>query len=464
MNVDTTIGRATRYLEDYHDDLIHRLREFIRIPSVSAQEAHKADMDRCAGFVEQALSDMGIAPERLQTGGHDAVYAEWLEAGPGVPTVLIYGHYDVQPPEPLEPWTHDPFEAEIVDGKIWGRGSADDKGQVWTHIAALEAFLKTEGKLPVNVKLLIEGEEEVASENLPKLVRENTSKFAADVCLVSDTSLFAPRVPAITYGLRGLCYLEVRVQGAENDLHSGGYGGAVPNPVHALAEMIAALHDEDNRVTVPGFYDDVEPLQDWERKAWGELPFDEAAYIRNLGVRGLQGETGYSTLERVWARPTLEVNGIFGGYAGPGAKTVLPAWAGAKISCRLVPNQSSDAIGKKLEVHLQRLAPETVTVTVELMAGGEPLAQSTEGPWMRAGQRALSEGFGREAVFTRLGGSIPIVQLFEEVLGTPALLLGYCDPDCRAHGPDEFFALDEFAKGAKTNVYMLQEAAGIVPE
>ncbi len=456
-----TVEAALQYLESQHNALIERLRDFIRIPSVSAQKSHAEDMHCCADFLMKTLTDMGLQPRKMPTGGWDVIYAEWLEAGPEAPTILIYGHYDVQPPEPLEPWTRQPFDAEIDEGRIWGRGSADDKGQIWTHIAALEAYFRTAGRLPVNIKILIEGEEEIGSDNLPGFVQQHAEMLKADAVLISDTSQFAPGMPAITYGLRGLCYLEVRVQGAKMDLHSGGYGGAVPNPIHALAEMLAALHDADNRVTVPGFYDDVTPLQDWEREAWSKLPFDEAEYIKMLGIQKLQGEQGFSTLERLWARPTLEINGIFGGYAGPGAKTVLPCWAGAKISCRLVPNQKSADISKKLENHLRALAPETVSMTVEHMAGGEPSAFPTDHPWIKAGERAISKGFGREPVYTRLGGSIPIVQLFSETLGTPVVLLGYCHPDCGAHGPDEFFGIDEFTAGARSNVFMLDEAAHI---
>ena len=459
-----SVEKALDYLQKNEETLIKRLQDFIRIPSVSAQKKSKPDMDRCADFLLKTCLDMGMKGERMPTGGWDAVYAEWMEAGPDAPTVLIYGHYDVQPPEPLEPWTREPFSAEIAEGRIWGRGSADDKGQVWTHIAALEAYLKGQGKLPVNVKLIVEGEEEIGSENLPEFVKKHADKLAADVVLVSDTSQFAPGIPAITYGLRGLCYLEVRVHGAKVDLHSGGYGGAVPNPIHVLAGMLSALHDEECRVTVPGFYDDVEDVQDWERKAWADLPFDEEEYKKMLGVSGLMGETGYSTLERVWARPTLEVNGVFGGYAGQGAKTVLPSWAGAKISCRLVPNQSSAKIAAALEDCLKSLAPDAVRVTVEQMAGGEPIAFATEGPWIGAGQRAMEKGFGAKPVFVRLGGSIPIVQLFADFLGKPVVLLGYCHPDCGAHGPDEFFAIGEFTGGARSNVHMLMEAAGLAVE
>lgn len=455
------VETALRYLEENQLSLISRLQDFIRIPSVSAQSDHKVHMDRCAEFVLETCRDMGMDGERMPTGGWDAVYAEWMGAGPDAPTVLIYGHYDVQPPEPLDPWTREPFGAEIAGGRIWGRGSADDKGQMWTHIAALEAYFKTDGRLPVNVKVIFEGEEEIGSDHLPEFVKRHTDRLAADVVLVSDTPQFAPGVPAITYGLRGLCYLEVRVRGAKMDLHSGGYGGAVPNPVHVLSDMLSSLHDNDYRVTVPGFYDDVEPLQGWEREAWAALPFDEDDYKKHLGVAGLVGETGYSTLERVWARPTLEVNGVFGGYSGPGAKTVLPGWAGAKISCRLVPNQESAKISAALEDHLKAIAPDSVTVTVEQMAGGEPIAFATSGPWIEAGQRAMEKGFGTEPVFVRLGGSIPIVQLFVDYLGKPVVLLGYCHPDCGAHGPDEFFAIDEFTAGARSNVHMLAEAAAM---
>lgn len=453
-----SVERALGYLDECQDDFVRRLQEFVRIPSVSAQKDHARDMEACADFVLQALTSIGFQARRMKTGGWDAVYGEWMQAGPNAPTVLIYGHYDVQPPEPLEPWNYAPFGAAIENGRMWGRGSADDKGQVWTHLAALEAYLKTNGKLPVNVKMIVEGEEEIGSENLPEFVRRHADLLRGDVIIVSDTPQFAPGVPAITYGLRGLCYIEVRVRGAKVDLHSGGYGGAVPNPIHALARMVAALHDEENRVTVPGFYNDVLPIQDWERTAWANLPFDDDEYRSMLGVPALQGESGYSTLERVWARPTLEVNGIFGGYAGQGAKTVLPCWAGAKISCRLVPRQDSTKIVDALEAYLKRLAPSSVTVEVERMAGGQPIAFPVEGPWMKAGERAMERGFSRAPVYVRLGGSIPIVQLFAEVLESPVLLLGYCHPDCGAHGPDEFFDIADFVRGARTNIYMLDEA------
>lgn len=394
--------------------------------------------------------------EVLPTPGHPVVYGEWLGA-PGKPIVLIYGHYDVQPPEPLELWTSPPYQATVRDGNLYARGASDDKGQFFVHLKGIEAFLQNGGTLPVNVKMILEGEEEIGSENLPAFLRERKDLLASDLVLISDTSMFARGVPSICYSLRGLAYMQVDLVGPNRDLHSGSFGGSVHNPIQALAEMIAGLHDANGKVTIPGFYRDVRPLSKKERAAFKKLPWSDRNYAKDLGVKQLYGEKGYTSLERLWARPTLECNGIWGGFTGEGAKTVLPSKASAKISMRIVADQSSKKIATLFEKHIKKIAPRTVTVTVRNLHGGEPAITPIDSPGVQAAVVALEKGFGKRPLYQREGGSIPIVVQFKEVLGLDSVLLGFGLPDENAHAPDEFLSLDNFFGGIRTSAHFFNE-------
>jgi len=445
------------YLESNKDRFLKELSEFLAIPSVSSQSNHNDDTRRCAQWVADQMRAIGMQNVKIyETPGHPIVCGEWLGA-PGKPTILFYGHYDVQPVDPVNLWTSPPFQATIRGDNLYARGAADDKGQVFIHFKAIEAYMKNHGKLPVNIKMLIEGEEEVGSANLENFVKEHAEMLKADLVLISDSSMFKKGVPSVCYGLRGLAYMEVEVTGPNRDLHSGTFGGSVHNPIQALSEMIASLHDKNGRVTIPGFYDDVRPLTKAERNAFKKLPWSDKAYAKDLGVRELYGEKGYTTLERVWARPTLECNGIWGGYTGEGAKTVLPSKAFAKISMRLVPDQTSAKIAKLFEKHIRRIAPKTVTVNVRTLHGGEPAITPIDSPGVRAAVAALEKGFGKKPLYQREGGSIPIVVQFKEILGLDTVLLGFGLPDENAHAPDEHINLDNFFGGMRTSVHFYQE-------
>jgi succinyl-diaminopimelate desuccinylase len=370
---------------------------------------------------------------------------------------LVYGHYDVQPPDPLDQWISPPFEPTVRDGNIYARGSTDDKGQMLTHVNGVQAWLQTRGSLPVQVKFVIEGEEEVGSESLNQFLERSPDKLACDVIVISDMSQFGPDQPAITYGLKGIAYFELRLKGPKQDLHSGTFGGAVTNPVNTVARMLAALVDEDGRVQVPGFYDDVVPLSDRERSQFAALPFDERAFMEQIGVDGVTGETGFTTLERRWARPTCDVNGIWGGYQGEGGKTVLPADAGAKFSFRLVPNQSPEKITRNLHEMLSGLCPPGIKMELIDMHAASGVVVSLESPYMAAATRAIERGFGRQPVFIREGGSIPIVTAFREKLGVDTLMLGWGQNDDNTHGPNEKFCLADYHRGAKASAYLWEE-------
>lgn len=451
---DTTISS---YLSTHRERFLDELKEYLSIPSVSTDSRHKADVERCAQWVAEHLRGIGFDKVVIEpTDWHPIVYAEHLKA-PGKPTILLYGHYDVQPPEPLELWESPPFEPTVRDGKIFARGATDDKGQVFAHLKGLEAHLKTHGNLPVNVKLLIEGEEEVGSPNLGPWVVANKERLACDAVVISDSSMFAPATPTITYGLRGLTYFEVTVQGPDHDLHSGVFGGTVPNPINELARIIAKLHDDQGRVAIPGFYDDVIPLRDEEREEFAQLPFDEENFRSQTGAPGLQGEAGYTTLERRWARPTLDCNGIWGGFQGEGAKTVLPSSASAKISCRLVPGQKPDRILALARDYIEKIAPDTVTLSFLEHHGGDPVLTDRDNEQVRAAGRALKRSWGADPVFTRGGGSIPVVATFSEVLKAPTILMGLGLEDDRLHSPNEKFNLECFYKGIETSVYLWEE-------
>ena len=437
------------------DRFLNELLALLRIPSVSANSAHKKDMITCAEAVKQRLLEAGAdKAEIFTTEGHPVVYGEKI-TDPAKPTVLVYGHYDVQPPDPLDLWNSGPFDPVIRDGKIFARGSCDDKGQFYMHVKALETLVKT-NTLSTNIKFIIEGEEEIGSPNLAKFVASHKTLLSADVILISDTAMISMDNPSIDIGVRGLSYIEVEVTGPNRDLHSGVYGGAVANPITILAKMIASCHDENNHITIPGFYDNVATATAEERKLMAEAPFDEEAYKKDLGVNALWGEKGYTTNERTGIRPTLELNGIWGGYTGEGAKTVLPAKAHAKISARLVPNQSSAAITAKLLQYFKQIAPPGVTVKAAEHHGGEPYMTPIDSPAYKAAARAIETTFGKAPIPVRGGGSIPICYLFEKELGIKIVFMGFGLDSDNLHSPNEKFDIFNFYKGIETIPYFHQ--------
>jgi acetylornithine deacetylase/succinyl-diaminopimelate desuccinylase-like protein len=439
---------------------VDELKELLAIPSISALPEHAADVKRCAEWCAGEMRRIGLQNVRLiDTPGNPVVYGDWL--GADGPTILFYGHYDVQPVDPVELWESPPFEATVRDGEIYARGSADDKGQVFMHFKAVEAHLKQNGRLPVNIKFILEGEEEVGSAHLDDFVRAHKSDLAADVVVISDSPMFARGVPSICYGLRGLVYFQIDLRGSRTDLHSGSFGGAVANPAMVLGQLLAQMKDRSGRVRIPGFYEDVVPLQEEERKAWATLPFNDKQYRKAFGIPKLYGETGYTTLERTWARPTFEVNGLLSGFTGEGAKTVLPAVAMAKVSMRLVPNQNPDKIAAHFEAYVQDVAPKTVEVKVTRMHGGKPWMTSYDNPFVQAAGRAIARGFGRTPVFTREGGSIPVVSTFQEELGLPSVLFGIGLPDENAHAPNEKLDVSNFQNGILASAILYEEIATI---
>ncbi len=440
------------YQSQNKERFLDELLELLRIPSVSADSKYKGDVARCADAVKEHLLRAGCdTAEVCPTAGHPIVYGEKI-VDASLPTVLVYGHYDVQPADPLNLWHSGPFEPVIKDGKIYARGACDDKGQMYMHIKALETMVKT-NSMPCNVKVMIEGEEEVGSVNLGKFLEDNKQKLKADIVLVSDTSMISMEHPSIESGLRGLAYMEVEVTGPNRDLHSGVYGGAVANPATILCKMIASLHDENNHITVAGFYDKVQELSDAERKAINNAPFDLAEYKAELGVKEDWGEKGYTALERTGIRPTLEVNGIWGGYIGEGAKTVLPSKAYAKISMRLVPNQVSDEISDLFKKHFEAIAPDCVQVKVTAHHGGEPVVTPTDSAAYQAAAKAIQTTFGKEPIPTRGGGSIPIIALFERTLGLKTVLLGFGLDNDNIHSPNEKYDVANYYKGIETIPY-----------
>lgn len=440
------------YQMQHKDRFLQELLDLLRIPSVSADSRHKADVRACAEAVRQRLQEAGADKAcLLETPGHPVVFAERI-TNPQWPTVLVYGHYDVQPPDPLELWNSGPFEPLIKGGRIYARGACDDKGQFYMHVKAFETMSRT-NTLSCNVKFIIEGEEEVGSEHLGAFLKEHRDLLSADVVLISDTSMLSMEHPSLETGLRGLAYMEVEVTGPNRDLHSGVYGGAVANPINILAKMIASLHDENNRIAIPEFYDKVQELGPKERDAINAAPFHEVSYMEDLGVGALWGEKGYTTFERTGIRPTLDVNGIWGGYTGEGAKTVLPSKAFAKISMRLVPNQHSEEIAALFQKHMQRIAPSCVQVKVRSLHGGEPAVTPMESPAFKAASKAIEQTFGKKPFPTRGGGSIPIVALFEEVLGIKSVLMGFGLDNDNLHSPNEKFDLFNFYKGIETIPY-----------
>jgi acetylornithine deacetylase/succinyl-diaminopimelate desuccinylase-like protein len=449
------------YIESKREEHLNELKEFLRIPSVSTKSEHRPDIERAARWVAEKLRAAGldnieIAPTKM----HPLVYGESLHA-PGKPTVLFYGHYDVQPAEPLELWTSPPFEPTERNGNLFGRGTADDKGQVHIHIKALEALRKATGKLPINVKVMIEGEEEVGSVSLWDFVQRNRERLKADALVVSDTSMLAKGVPSITYGLRGLNYYQIEITGPAQDLHSGVFGGAVPNPITILAEMIAKLHDRNLRVAIPGFYDDVAVPARAERKALQALPWKEKEFRKTVGAPALCGERGYSIVEQLWTRPTLELNGIWGGYTGEGAKTVIPSKAHAKLSTRLVPDQDPAKIAKLVERQIRKLLPKTVTHKFEVLSTGKPWVAPYSHPIFQKAIHALEQGFGKKAVFIREGGSIPFVTQMHDTFKVPCVLLGFGLPDENAHAPDEHITLENYFGGIKAVALFYESLASL---
>lgn len=447
------------YIEKHRNDNLEELKEFLRIPSISTSNQHKPDIHRAAQWVADRLRAAGMVKiEVIPTRLHPLVYAESPHL-PDKPTILLYGHYDVQPPEPLELWTSPAFEPMVRDGNLYGRGTADDKGQVHIHLKALEALQTASGKLPINVKVLIEGEEEVGSTNLWEFIDKNRGRLKCDALVLSDSSMLAKGIPSITYGLRGLNYYQVEITGPAQDLHSGLFGGAVPNPLVILARAFAQLHDKNLRVAVPGFYDDVDRISSSERKALNALPWNKAEFRTNVGAPELVGEKGYSILEQLWCRPTLEVNGLWGGYMEQGAKTVIPSKAYAKFSTRLVPHQNPEKIAKIVEKHFRKLLPKCVTCKFELLSTGKAWIAPYTHPIFRAAANALELGFGRKAVFIREGGSIPIAAEISERFHIPCVLLGFGSPDENAHAPDEHISLENYFGGIKSTALFYERLA-----
>ncbi len=457
MTVEST--SLEDYLDAHRERRIAAYLDFLRIPSISGIPEHAGDCRRAAEMLAAELAAAGAEHvEVCETGGHPVVYADHLHA-PGAPTVLVYAHYDVQPADPLDLWLTAPFEPFVADGRVIGRGAADDKGQVQMHVRALEAMLATRHALPVNVRYVIEGEEESSSGHLDAWLEGNRDRLAADLALITDTGFFVGNLPAITVGLRGVMAAEIDVTGAPIDLHSGSYGGAVHNPVNALCEIVAALKGPDGRIHIPGFYDDVVPLTEADRAAYAALPFDEAAYREQVGVPALVGEVGYSTLERASARPTLDVNGIWGGFQGEGSKTIIPAHAHAKITCRLVANQEPDSIFDLFRDYVLRIAPPGVTVAVRGFGGGRPSLTPIDHPATQAAARAIEATFGVAPLYMREGGSIPVAASFETIVGLPVVLLGFVNDDCQAHAPNESMVLANFETGIRTIAACFDELA-----
>ena len=450
------IEAAVGFAKDNGERFVSELLELLRIPSISTTPERAGDVRRAAEYVADGLRSAGMENVRLietsteKRTGHPLVYADWLNA-PGKPTVLCYGHYDVQPPDPLDEWKSPPFEPEIRDGNVYARGAVDDKGQMWMHVKALESALANGGQLPVNVRVIIEGEEEVGGEGIAAFVREHGEELKADAALVSDTEMFAPELPTLCVGLRGMIYTELEARGAMTDLHSGMYGGAAPNPFVALAQVIAQIKRSDGQIAIPGFYDDIEEPSKAELEAWRSLPFDEEHYRKTeVGSTELTGEEMFSVLERTWSRPTMDVHGMPGGFTGAGAKTVIPAKAVAKISFRLVPNMKPEVVFAKYKAFVESICPKGITLEARLIHSGEPIVVSTDNDYIRAASAAMKTVFGKETVFVRGGGSIPIVGDFVRELGIPTVMMGFGLPDDNLHAPNEKFHLANFHRGIES--------------
>jgi acetylornithine deacetylase/succinyl-diaminopimelate desuccinylase-like protein len=455
---------AEEYLEQTRDQGLRELEDFLRIPSISSQPERAQDVGRAAAHLAERYRAIGLEnAEVIPTAGHPVVYADWLKA-PGKPTALLYGHYDVQPVDPLESWQSPPFEPARKDGLLFARGASDDKGQIALHWQAIDAILRTRGELPLNLKVIAEGEEEIGSEHFAEFVRAQKARLRTDFVVVSDTEMAAKGMPAITYGLRGLVYVELRVESANTDLHSGQFGGIAPNPIQALSEILTRLKDASGRVLIPGFYERVRPVTDEERRQLARAPLNEAEVRRTYQLEAITGEAGFTAQERSWARPTLDVNGIWGGYQGPGAKTIIPAYAVAKLSCRLVPDQDPASIVRALRGHVEAIQPRTVRVTLtEIEGHAEPWITPVEHPLNQAARRALALVYGTEPAFIRAGGSIGAVDSLSRELGAACLLVGFVLPDCRAHAPNESLDLESFFLGRRAAVELWKEIAAITP-
>ncbi|QDU96961.1 dipeptidase [Lignipirellula cremea] len=444
-----------QFLEQHREAFENDLCDLLRIPSVSTDSSYRKDVRRAGDWVAEQFRRLNFKTEVISTDRHPIVYAESAPV-PGKPVALVYGHYDVQPPDPLNEWTTPPFEPSIRNGNLYARGATDDKGQMLTHVKAVQAWIETRGELPMQVKFLIEGEEEVGSESLNDWLEDPATleKLACDIVVISDTSQFAPGQPAITYGLKGIAYFELKLQGPSQDLHSGVFGGAVTNPANTLAKMLAALIDDDRKVQIPGFYDDVIDATASEREQFAKLPFTDEQFQQQLGVTGVSGEAGYTTLERRWVRPTFDINGLSSGYQGEGAKTVLPARASAKFSFRLVPNQCPKKVAAALEPMLQKMCPPGITMELVDMHGAPGIVTPLDSPYMQAAADAIESGFGTRPVFIREGGSIPVVTAFSKKLGVDTLLLGWGLNDDNTHSPNEKFCLADYHRGTKASVYL----------
>lgn len=451
------MNNVVSYIKSNEQNYINELKEFLRIPSISTLPENNEDTRRCAKFVAEKLKNASMSRiEIFQTEGHPIVYGEWLGA-PGKPTLLVYGHYDVQPVDPIELWDSPPFEPVIKDGKIFARGATDDKGQVFVHIKSVEAFFKVFGTLPINIKFLIEGEEEIGSPNLEPFVKNNKELLKCDTIIVSDTSLYDYGIPTLTYSLRGLAYMEVTVTGPNRDLHSGGFGGAVANPINILSKMISQLHDKNGKVTIPGFYDEVIKMSKREKENLKTLKFSDKSFAKELNVAELHGEKGYGTLERLWSRPTLDCNGIYGGFTGNGAKTVIPSKATAKISMRLVSNQNPNKIEKLFTNYIKSIAPKSVKVEVKSLHGGFPFKCSLDEQMMEKASVAMSKAFGKKTVYQGEGGSIPIITTFNNILKVPVILMGLGLESENLHSPNEHFNLNHFNLGMISSAYFIDE-------
>jgi len=450
------------YLDKHRPKYEQDLMDLLRIASVSADSKHREDIRLAASWVAMQFEQLDLKCQVYETAGHPIVYAESPPVA-GAPTVLVYGHYDVQPPDPLSEWISPPFEPTVRDGNVYARGATDDKGQMLTHVKSAEAWIRSQGELPLQLKFLIEGEEEVGSAHLEEFIAAHQELLACNCVVISDCSQFAPGQPAITYGLRGIAYYELRLAGSKQDLHSGTFGGGVSNPANALCRMLAALINDRGQIQLPGFYDDVVPLTDRERKAFADLPFDEAQFMQQLGVKALDGEAGFSTLERRWARPTFDINGLASGYQGEGAKTVLPARAMAKFSFRLVPRQDPKAISQALRKFFEERLPPGLTMELIDTHGAPGVVVSLDSPYVAAAQRAIEQGFGRRPVFMREGGSIPVVSTFRELLGVDTLLLGWGLDDDNTHSPNEKFCLADYHRGIKASAHLWREISTIQP-
>ena len=450
--------RITSYLSQHLDRHVTQLCDWLRIPSISSLSEYEGDTRRAAEFIADELRELGLEVELIKTEGHPLVFAQ-SEQRPDRKTLLFYGHYDVQPVDPLDLWNSPPFEPRLENGIIYARGASDDKGQLYTHVKALEAYVKEDVELPVNVKFIIEGEEECGGPAVYRYTEANSDKLACDAIVISDTSLYNAETPAICYSLKGLTFMQIDLEGPGADLHSGSYGGTVQNPGNALAEIVAALKDKDGHVLVPGFYDDVLEVDNTEREAFASLDYTDEVLRAETGAPGPFGEAGYTTLERMWARPTCDVNGLWSGYSGEGAKTIIPSAAGAKVSMRLVPNQKPEKIAELFEKYVREIAPPGVKVKVTYLHGAAAVMVPRDSDMIQAGMRAMERGFGKRPVFIREGGSIPIVGTFQDCLKSPVLLLGYGLPNDNIHSPNEKFHVENFANGIRTTAALLEEAA-----